>query len=67
MTNSKDSIMFSLSGKTAVVTGAGSGIGEAVARTFAKNGATVFVVDRDVANGARVADAIVADGDAQRV
>ena len=62
MTNSKDPIMFSLSGKTAVVTGAGSGIGEAVARTFAKNGATVFVVDRDVANGARVADAIVADG-----
>ena len=39
--------MFRLDGKTAVVTGAGSGIGLAIARTFAANGARVFVLERD--------------------
>lgn len=34
-----------LTGKTAVVTGAGSGIGEAIARKFAAEGATVVVAD----------------------
>ncbi|TZF81078.1 SDR family oxidoreductase [Pedobacter sp. BS3] len=37
--------MFSLANKTAVVTGAGSGIGKAVALTFARQQATVYVVD----------------------
>jgi 2-keto-3-deoxy-L-fuconate dehydrogenase len=50
--------MFSLSGKTAVVTGAGSGIGEAIARMFVEAGATVVVVDRDEPNGSRVAGEI---------
>ena len=35
-----------LQGKTAVVTGAGSGIGEAIARTFAAEGARVVTVGR---------------------
>jgi 2-keto-3-deoxy-L-fuconate dehydrogenase len=45
--------VFRLDGKTAVVTGAGSGIGQAIASTFARNGARVFALDRDLkaANG----------------
>ena len=37
--------MFRLDGKTAVITGSGSGIGKAVALLFAKQGATVHLVD----------------------
>jgi NAD(P)-dependent dehydrogenase (short-subunit alcohol dehydrogenase family) len=44
-----------LQNKTAIITGAGSGIGEASARLFAKEGARVAVVDYDDAGGQRVA------------
>jgi len=54
--------MFSLAGKVAVVTGAGSGIGEAIARTFAEAGAHVYVADRDTESGAAVAAAIRTTG-----
>lgn len=47
-----------LQGKTAIITGGGSGIGEASARIFAKEGARVAVVDRDTEGGKRVADEI---------
>lgn len=40
--------MFDLSGKTALVTGATGGIGEAIARTFHKAGATVALSGRRV-------------------
>ncbi|MEN3337172.1 MAG: 2-keto-3-deoxy-L-fuconate dehydrogenase [Acidobacteriota bacterium] len=50
--------MFRLDGKTAFVTGAGSGIGEATAHALAGAGAKVFVADRDEAGGQRVAQAI---------
>jgi NAD(P)-dependent dehydrogenase (short-subunit alcohol dehydrogenase family) len=40
--------MFRLDGKIALVTGAGSGIGESIALCFARQGATVWVVDRDL-------------------
>src|ERR1700685_2344649 len=38
-----------LQGKTAIITGAGSGIGEASARLFAAEGARVAIVDYDEA------------------
>ena len=43
--------MFSLKNKTALVTGAASGIGAALAETFAQAGATVWVADRNEADG----------------
>lgn len=54
--------MFSLEQKTAVVTGAGSGIGEAIAVLFAQQGASVLVVDRDAKSGPAVVNAIRAAG-----
>ncbi|AHI77368.1 short chain dehydrogenase family protein [Burkholderia thailandensis E444] len=44
-----------LSGKTAVVTGAGSGFGEGIAKTFAREGACVVVNDLNAAAAERVA------------
>ena len=54
--------MFRLDGRSALVTGAASGIGEAIAHTLARAGASVFVADRDEQNGTRVAAAIESDG-----
>jgi 3-oxoacyl-[acyl-carrier protein] reductase len=44
--------------KIAIVTGAGSGFGEGIARKFVAEGAKVIVADRDAAAAARVADAL---------
>ncbi len=54
--------MFSLASKTALVTGAGSGIGEAIATLFAAQGAHVWVVDRDSAAGEATVATITAAG-----
>lgn len=51
-----------LDGKVALVTGAASGIGRAVAATFAREGARVIVVDRDAVAGAETVGEIVARG-----
>lgn len=44
-----------LQGKSAIITGAGSGIGEATARLFSGEGARVAVIDWDAEGGQRVA------------
>ncbi len=54
--------MFDLNGRRALVTGGGSGIGEATSLALATQGAAVAIADRDEANGRRVAAAIVAAG-----
>jgi NAD(P)-dependent dehydrogenase (short-subunit alcohol dehydrogenase family) len=50
--------MFSLEKKIALVTGAGSGIGAAIAEVFAKAGASVIVTDVQEAAGQGTADRI---------
>jgi len=50
--------MFSLTNKIAVVTGAGSGIGKAIAQLFAQQGAHVHVLDLQSAAAAVVANEI---------
>jgi len=54
--------MAELSGKVAIVTGAGSGIGEASARGLATAGAKVVVADLNKERAQAVADSIVASG-----
>lgn len=43
--------MFSLSGKKAVITGGGSGIGKAIALLFATQGAEVHIIEVNAAAG----------------
>lgn len=50
--------MLSLKGKKAVVTGGGSGIGKAVALTFAKQGAEVHILELNAAHALAVVDEI---------
>jgi NAD(P)-dependent dehydrogenase (short-subunit alcohol dehydrogenase family) len=54
--------LFRLDGKTALITGAASGIGNAIARVFAGAGAEVFIVDVDPAAAEQAARDIIASG-----
>lgn len=51
-----------LEGKVIVVTGASQGIGEALARRYAREGAGVAILNRDAGAGVAVAESIAADG-----
>ena len=54
--------MFSLKDKTAIITGAASGIGKAVALVFAKQGATVHLLDMNETGLAEAVNEITDDG-----
>ena len=54
--------MFNLTGKLAVVTGSGSGIGQAIAAVFSRQGAHVVALDVDKAAADRTVEAIRAAG-----
>ncbi|GMK44645.1 short-chain dehydrogenase [Paenibacillus glycanilyticus] len=51
-----------LSGKTAIVTGGSSGIGEAIVRLFASEGANVVIADRKANDAARLIEQIQING-----
>ncbi|MBD1366749.1 SDR family oxidoreductase [Mucilaginibacter sp. ZT4R22] len=54
--------MFSLTNKTAVITGGGSGIGRAIALLFARQGATVHIIELNADAATGVVEEIAATG-----
>lgn len=53
---------MNLSGRTALITGAGQGIGQACAEVFAERGATLVLIDKNKMTLPKVADQITAKG-----
>lgn len=54
--------MFQLTNKVAVITGGGSGIGKAMSVLFAKQGATVHIIELSEDNAKQTVDEIIAAG-----
>jgi 2-keto-3-deoxy-L-fuconate dehydrogenase len=54
--------MFSLKGKVAIVTGGGSGIGKAISLLFARQGATVHIIELNTDAALHTVEKIKADG-----
>ena len=54
--------MFSLTDKAAVITGGGSGIGKAIAEMYARQGATVHIIELNKTHADQTAAAITASG-----
>jgi len=54
--------LFSLENKTAIITGGASGIGEAISKAFAKQGADVHILEFNAENGERVVNEISSNG-----
>ncbi|MBL7700213.1 MAG: SDR family oxidoreductase [Chitinophagaceae bacterium] len=54
--------MFSLTNKTTIITGGGSGIGKAIAELFGKQGANVFILDVDETGAQDTVDTIKSAG-----
>ncbi len=54
--------MLRLKNKTAIVTGGGSGIGRAISELFAKNGATVHILEVNIAAAEEVVKGILGQG-----
>jgi NAD(P)-dependent dehydrogenase (short-subunit alcohol dehydrogenase family) len=54
--------VVSLAGKTAVITGAARGIGEAIASRFAGEGANLILIDRDAEKLTETVAAVIAQG-----
>ncbi len=55
-----------LKDQVAIVTGGGSGMGEATAKLYAKEGAKVVIADFNEEKAKKVVDAITADGGVSR-
>jgi NAD(P)-dependent dehydrogenase (short-subunit alcohol dehydrogenase family) len=54
--------MFSLTNKTTIITGGGSGIGRAMTELFAQQGANVFLLDVDETGAKNTVDSITSNG-----
>lgn len=54
--------LFSLKNKKAIITGGGSGIGKAISTVFAKQGASVFILDVDTVGATQTVEEIKANG-----
>lgn len=54
--------MFNLLGKSAVITGAGSGIGKAIAQLFSKQGASIHIVEFNLEAADKVVAEIISSG-----